>query len=413
MKFKLQTTTCTISTLYFILVEDNYSYLNLKFTTTTPARVELLLELRCRGPRADPPMAAAAVPSPCQWQARSRYRDISFSRFFLCPTRGGPLLLLYVIMMILLALSSTSVTSRQLPSGYQPVSGAASPPPTRTFLHHKDVSPLGRQALPMPMDACTLLLNYTSFYSQHRQNTKVATPSAVLRCLSSIPFVPSRDLQVLDTVITGLDQFYIYKNIARASPASQLPSNINIIKDLKEIRAQAVYGLYNTSSVFDFYEDIRRAVQRLNDGHTHFDHCLHTSFWRYLALPVVGVMENEEIVVKVMPFYCEFPSSSSPSLNVNFSDSILPYSLPLSRTTEVIHSLLPFFVGGLPHILASSPSSFIPWEGPPSPLSSPFLPSSSSSPILAHLLSFIMHVHPLLLMMSSIDSLPVLRYDRK
>ena len=267
-------------------------------------------------------MAAAAAPS--SWQAptrsRSRYRDVFFSRFFL----HQPLLF-----SILLALFCTAVTSRQpLPSVHQPVddsSDAANPPPSPTSL--SDLSPLGRQA-PL-VDACTDMLVYNSiqtrryFMESLHSSPRVTTASSARACLLSIPFVQSRDLLVIDTVIHGLDQFYIYKNIARSSPAGErkLPSSINIIKDLKEIRALAVNGTY--TSVFTFYEHVRLAVQRLKDGHTHFDHCL--SPLSYLALPVVGVVEDadSEIVVKVMPFNCELP----PSLLGGPLPSPFPYSI--------------------------------------------------------------------------------------
>ena len=159
------------------------------------------------------------------------------------------------------------------------------------------------------------------YYEPFDSSPLVTTPSAARACLLGIPFVLSRDLLVLDTVITGLDQFYIYKNIARSSPAPELPSSINIIKELKKIRAEALSGNY--TSVFAFYDDIRLAVRRLNDGHTAFSNCL--SPLSYLALPVVGVVEDadSEIVVKVMPFNCELP----PSLLGGPLPSPFPYSI--------------------------------------------------------------------------------------
>ena len=124
------------------------------------------------------------------------------------------------------------------------------------------------------------------------------TPSAMRKCLGSYPFRPQRDLPVIDTVISGLDTFYVYKQLAKDSPSPQLPSNVDVIGQLKKVRQQAVAG--NIKTTFSFLQKIKSVVQSLNDGHTVFiNYCMEQG--SYLGLPVMGVVENGVQRVRVVP----------------------------------------------------------------------------------------------------------------
>ena len=124
------------------------------------------------------------------------------------------------------------------------------------------------------------------------------TPSAMRRCLGSFPFRASRDLPVIDTVIRGLDTYYVYKQLAKDSPSPQLPSNLDVIAKLKYVRQYAVAGKIKTT--YSFFQKIKSVVQSLNDGHTVFiNYCMEQG--SYLGLPVMGVVENGVQKVRVVP----------------------------------------------------------------------------------------------------------------
>ena len=118
------------------------------------------------------------------------------------------------------------------------------------------------------------------------------------KCLASFPFDADRHLPVLDTIINGLDTFYVYKQLAKESPSPRLLSRVDVVAKLKYLRQYASAGRIKT--LFSFFEKIRSVVQSLNDGHTAFvDNCM--SAVSYLGLPVVGVVEGGQHKVRVMP----------------------------------------------------------------------------------------------------------------
>ena len=150
--------------------------------------------------------------------------------------------------------------------------------------------------------------------TQLRQSARIAqsigiafsTPLMVIRCLTSFRFSAHRDLPVIDTVISGLDTFYVYKQLAKSSPSPRLPSRIDVVAQLQAVRAAAVAGKFN--STFRFFEKITSVVQSLNDGHTAFiDNCMQQP--SYLGLPVFGTVEKGVQRVRVIPLTGEPPFS--------------------------------------------------------------------------------------------------------
>ena len=151
-------------------------------------------------------------------------------------------------------------------------------------------SALARAAL----DPCKDL----ALYAPQTSKIIFTIPSDARKCLFSMPFVLERDLTVLNNVISGLNSFYIYRDIAKSSPDPRLPSTINIVRRLDEVRKKAQNGTYK--SVFKFYSTIAWTINLLRDGHTGFKNCLAPT--RYLTLPLVGVVEDGKYVIRVRSY---------------------------------------------------------------------------------------------------------------
>ena len=152
--------------------------------------------------------------------------------------------------------------------------------------------------------------------TQLRRSARVApsigigfsTPLMVKKCLGSFRFNAQRDLPVIDTVISGLDTFYVYKQLAKSSPSPRLPSRVDVVAQLQAVRKAAMAGKYK--STFGFFATIGSVVQSLNDGHTAFiDNCMQQP--SYLGLPVFAVVERGVQRVRVVPLTGETPAGRS------------------------------------------------------------------------------------------------------
>ncbi|GJP39910.1 hypothetical protein CLOM_g24234 [Closterium sp. NIES-68] len=128
-----------------------------------------------------------------------------------------------------------------------------------------------------------------------------ATPSQTKHCLRSFRFVASRDIPVIDSIINGLANFYVYRHIAIESPDARLPSDVDIVTYLRAIREKALRGK-GIKSLMRFQTLIYRALMSLNDGHTMFSsNCFHRTASYYLPLPLVAVVEDGRQIIRVAP----------------------------------------------------------------------------------------------------------------
>ena len=151
-------------------------------------------------------------------------------------------------------------------------------------------------------DACAILAKNAYIRKMAGRSFGISTPSAMRKCLESFRFSEDRDLAVMDTVISGLDTFYVYKQIAKDSPSKLLPSKLDVVGKLRRVRQDAVAGKFKTT--FSFFRKITAVVQSLNDCHTYFiDNCMQQS--SYVGLPVMGVVENGVQKVRVIPVNCK------------------------------------------------------------------------------------------------------------
>ena len=145
---------------------------------------------------------------------------------------------------------------------------------------------------------CTNLVKNARFMKLDGNRMAFTSPSAMRKCLQSFRFSEDRDLAVMDTVISGLDTFYVYKQLAKDSPSQQLPSRVDVVGKLRRVRKDAVAGKFKTT--FKFFRKIKSVVQSLNDGHTEFhDNCMEQT--SYVGLPVMSVVENGVQKVRVIP----------------------------------------------------------------------------------------------------------------
>ncbi|CAI7896053.1 unnamed protein product [Closterium sp. NIES-54] len=144
-------------------------------------------------------------------------------------------------------------------------------------------------------DPCTL---WSEEIAKNAASWDVAKPSTVRECLRNFKIRES-DVEDLRSVVNGVNNHYVYKDIAVDSPdQTNLPSNVDIVAELTAILKRAEQGEYER--LMDAHVDTFNALNGLNDGHTMFSsNCFFSTASFFLPLPLFAVVEDGQQIVRV------------------------------------------------------------------------------------------------------------------
>ncbi|GJP32618.1 hypothetical protein CLOM_g17230 [Closterium sp. NIES-68] len=129
-------------------------------------------------------------------------------------------------------------------------------------------------------------------------NWDIAKPSTVRECLRNFKLRES-DVEDLRSVVNGINNHYVYKDIAVDSPdQTNLPSSVDIVAELTAILQRAEQGEYER--LMDVHVDTLNAINGLNDGHTYLSsNCFFSTASFFLPLPLFAVVEDGQQIIRV------------------------------------------------------------------------------------------------------------------